>query len=320
MLTGPVFWACSKNPEEIYRDKLAQFKKGDVRIQDMKEHLLASCALFTASVEFPLFQQNAVAKKIEDGIEILYPFARKINTKSEIKLFDVTQAYTLISDGRTISVYDKTGKKKTRLDPDESKSEIMAISFFRDGVALYREGRVEFFSGIEDENAAWEKKFRPPYSRDFSAYFFRSDKTLGVLAGSAGYYYFSSFDVKGELSVKNIKVSSSRLLFTGDSLLYVSGGADAWRLTDYNIRSGKKKQNDRLSRLKDIFIFEKGFIAEKDSGKWLMKFNDKSIEIPFDINPVVMCRGDLVFQEDGKITVCRVDEFCRKLLELTDLP
>ena len=227
------------------------------------------------------------------------------------------------SNGSELFIHKENAKPFLLYTVDDVKDQIKSVLLVGKTVYFYRKHRLYYKALVEQEAGETSARvfvddiFRPPYKKYYRVTMLRDDDTIGIIVGSAGYYYISAVSIsQRKAKVTNITASSPEVSFHRDHVYYVFGGSGSWHVKRFNYSDKTKHEIRRFKEIKSIKFFSRGFIFKDDHGLWLQDYNKDIIKVPFDYDIVGKYGDMLLIGHEDKVYLVDVTAFKNKLEEV----
>jgi len=310
-------FSCSAKPEEKLNSSIDDYsnkKTGSIKNIEQAFFNLTSVNSFTAdgiSFNENMIIQNGSAFRILHPVEI----SLKLPLNQEIRLFDMNKDLIALSSGKGIWLFSNKGDYISDIPTGDSKSEIKAILFHGNRLIYFMNNTLYYYNTKSySRGVLSERKFTPPYGKDYIVNLYRSGNSLGILAGSPGSYYFSNFNLEtGTAEVTNISVSSSRVCFNENNLVYVFGSTGEWKIQKFDFKNKSKKTILKTGDITDILITKQGIILSSSRGLYLVNFDRTKFTIPFKFEIFGNTEKNLILKYRDKLIAANSRIFFEKI-------
>ena len=318
-----LFISCSPSPEEKFGSALERCRAGERSAVDEAAGLLMGLSSVEVIAETDAVCDGSVIwKKGASSVNMLFPQRADFGLLSgEMNLMrSAGSKYMAFCDGMDIFVFDWKSSLRARMAAGAEKSAVEALSLQDGDVFFFRDKRI-YRATVEPASMEIfvNDTFMAPYSGYFNAAFFRNGKTMGLLLGVAGYYYFNSIDMeKGRVINSNIRMASSKLYMDEKSVLYIYGNTGNWSLTRFTFSSGRKENFQRYKDLVNIEIFSDMVLAEDSNGLWIARPGGENCNIPFGCELKGSCGRYAVMKYNGSLYCVDVEKFYDGILKIRE--
>lgn len=307
---------CSSDPSEKLVRIAEKFKSGEIEEKEFIEFFTD----YFNSGSMPdgnyVFDDTAVYFKDENKIHLRLPWRCNIDIDEKIKDFTLNAS---ISEKKITIAHDKgflllsdSGSEiaNFKISPKEKNSSVRGGIPF-DGGAIYYMNNMLYKFDTDSKSASplLKKKFKPVYEKFFDVKFLETDRILFMISGSAGTYRISAFDLlEKKLIIENIASASSKIFADKNSINYVAGATGDWSVTNLDLTTKTKKKINTLTEIRQIEIFQDGYMYENSSGLFVSSYNDKPVMIPYGWRlagkygnaAVIKINGRFVFADSSK--------------------
>ncbi len=324
--------SCTPSFDKIVSKGLMLHKSGKiseaVRLIEMGLIESSSVKRFDALKLF--ISNNVIYERDNNEIRILYPveieFQIDDSEYDNIQFyFDLEARRVAYSNRNVIKLFSDSGDviHSANLGLANDKK-IRSIILRGDRLYYYCDGEMYFYAFDVRENAVLikDEKFLPPFTGlSYTVSFVSSKDILGITSGIAGSYYSSFIDYGNDsVLLKNLRVSSSRLLINSDSVFYISGSPGDWFLERVSLSNKKKNKLHRFEYIVDLYFFDGGLIFEKRDGLWFADNTKRmAVRIPNTSQPIAAIMDRLLVRAGNSYYLIDLKDFLKKAVYLSEL-
>lgn len=323
--------SCAPSFDKIVSRGLMLYKSGKISeaVQLFEQGLIESSSVKRFNSPKLFISNNVIYERDNSEIRVLYPveieFQIEDRRSDNIQLhFDVETRRVAYSNGNEIRLFSDDGEVVHSADLGLDDKKIRSIILRNDRLYYYCDGEVYSYAFDGRENAVLIKgeKFLPPFSGlSYTVSLVSSTGILGITSGIAGSYYSSFIDWDNDsVLLKNLQVSSSRLLVNGDSVFYISGSPGSWFLEELSLGNRNKKKLHVFEYIVDLYFFEGGLIFENRDGLWFVDSAKRmAVRVPHTFKPVAVVGDRLLVRAGDRYYLIDLKNFIERAVYLSEL-
>lgn len=296
---------CAKDPGEIYKKAYSEFSEGIISKDDFHKELIDFISTETFTERNIRFQDTAVYKVTGNRIELLHPWNFTITIENKTSRLSAAACETLqsivFSHNNGIMVFNNRGNQigSFNIEPDSDKT-INGGTPFAEGALFYMNNQLHVFDPSTGSTRLFrDSKFTPHYKDYFNVQLIDTEKILYIVYGSVGLYKITAINLPDDLLIfGGEKAASFRVYADSDKIYYIDGAIGKWRLTKKEISPDKKSTLRSFTDIKEILLFEKGYVYQTSEGAFIAEYEDEEpLKIPFEWRLTGKYKNNLVFRK-----------------------
>jgi len=271
----------------------------------MYEKLLEAFSAHEYDSDEIFFTKNILIRRGGDEPEIIYPSKRTLDADESIEdnitFGSMNSKYILLGNNKGFCLFNDDGNPIT-IFKAEAKSTLDAMSLSNENVIYLSKGKLYEYSIVQKTSRLFDKDdFYAPYKKYFRAFIYSSGKYGALVAGIAGSYYISVYDIEtGVIRIRNIESAAFDVAIKGNNLYYLRGGTGNWSVVKYDIASKNKSQVRQLSRIENIFITGTGFITTAEGKGRIEGYSGEKGSVPGEWTIRGSCDDMLLIEYEGR--------------------
>ncbi len=313
---------CIQNAENKLKKgiELYKIKKSKEAITLIEDGLINFLSLKKIKADHLSYGENVLYSRTDKAVNIIYPIQMKINITKD---YNIISYYPHIkklafSNGTDIKIYDTNGNlTSTCVSQADEKNPIKAISISHDNIFFYNNKKIFTCSSqVNTPEPFTNENYNEPFKDDtYNVYLYKAGTFLTLITGIAGKYNLNIIDLMNRSNLlKDLKIASSKVMATDNSLYYISGNAGKYSLNKISIISRKKENIINFENLHDIELFSTGIIFEDKEGTWIMKYDTGTRQrIPFNYRIAGKCGDNPVLKYLNKYYIIDLPALFDKL-------
>lgn len=320
-----LFAGCTQNPGKKIEKGIELYISGETAkaITLIEDGLVNSALINKIKVNQLSFGENVLFYRQKKNLRIIWPLELNIEISEKYNLISYfPEANKLgLSNGYDIKLYDSAGNLIKTCGPTPDDKRIKAFTLINELIYYYKDKKVFIYDPAGDtEKQLSNVKTQLLFDNEsYDAKFYKTDNSLVAVAGIAGRYYLSIYDLKNNsVILANYEIASLKLLFRNDDIYYVSGSAGNYTIIKKSIAAKKQKNLMEFKNLKDIEFFASEILFEDKEGLWFAGYESSRQKIPFRYELAGQCGGNPVIKYANNYYVTDVIRFADSLNQIKE--
>jgi hypothetical protein len=318
LLVPLCFNSCKKDYKIALENSIRKQISGDKNaFAEIEENFVNAVSIINVHVEKRPIIRKIVFTQDNDNYEAVYPLNFEIDrSKLDIRLADYNNEIVVLSDGLKIIIAETDGKIVKIFKPGIEDSLIKDVLIDEKNIIYYLDEKLHYYNyKTEETGILHNTKLSPPYTKFFTVSLSRAGKEdISIVAGSGGVYYLYIYNrAAGELRLTKYRISTSKLLYSDNSLYLIKGNTGNWKLVKLNVNEKSEEIIDRFSSISDIELIPDGYIYHIEDTLWYKDFKGYKIRIPFKYRISGKINNNAILKFKNRLFVINWEKLNRKI-------
>ena len=319
-----IIQSCGQSPHDKMEKGISLYNNGNTEKGKlyMEDGLINSALIEKLSEKQISYGDNTIFIRKKNILQIIYPVELdiKIDDKYNLLSYDAESKKLGVSNGIEIKIYDSDGTLIKTFTSAADEQRVKAFTIINDKVYYVKDRKIYLYDLASDSTTPLTNdKLKVSSENDvYNVKFFKTESSLGIAAGIGGNYYFNILDLKNtKMTLTDLSVASSKLLFQSNEIIFIAGDASKYSLVKFTMPSKTKNTLLELKDLTDIELFPSGALAEDKDGPGIIEYgNAFNQKIPFRYKLSGQCGGSPVIKYNNAYYIINMASFINNITDL----